>query len=174
MVPITLRWEPFKRTGFFIEANQGIGFNRLSHAGAYTVAPQLPEHVVLTEAVNLTTFSTGIGGAIVIYTDKKNNQFTLNLSTGVYKESFTVTYRNYDKANYEVLNPDVSEDMSGLYACIAGVYNFHKRRRDMFIMLRLQSPSSAGLPERYELSYNKTAPLQITFGYKLFYNKKYK
>jgi len=117
-VPVTLRWEPFKRSAFFIEATKEIGFNRLSYADAYTVNPQLSEHVVLTEAVSLSTFSMGIGGVIILYTNKKDNQLTLNVSLGISDEHFTVNYRNYDKVNYEVLNPDVGKDFSGLYASI--------------------------------------------------------
>lgn len=173
-VPVTLRWEPFKRSAFFIEATKGIGFNRIADGDAYTTKSGLPEHVVLTEVIKLNTFSVDIGGAIVLYTNKKNNRFTLNLSMGIGTELFKVNYRNYDNNNYEVLNPDVGEDLSGLYVSIAGVYNFHKRKQDMFVMLRLQSPSSARNPDRYKLSYNVTAPLQLTYGYKLFYNKKTK
>lgn len=170
-VPVILRWEPFKHSSFFIEATKEIGFKRLTHGDAYTVNSQFPEHVVLTEAVSLSGFSMGIGGAIVLYTDKKNNQLTLQVSVGVSDEHFTVNYRNYDKINYEVLNPDVSKNFSGLYGSIAGAYNFHKRKQDMFFMLRLQSPALAGSGDRYNLSYTQTAPMQITFGYKLFYKK---
>ena len=172
MIPVTLRWEPGKHSGFFIEAIQGICFTRLTEANAYTAISQLPEHVELTEAINLNNLSIGVGGAIVLYTNKKNNRFTLNLSTGICSEQFKVKYRNYDTANYEVLNPDVNTRFSGLYASVAGIYNFHKRKQDMFIMLRVQSTSSASRPDHYSLSFYKTAPLQLTFGYKLFYNKK--
>ncbi|KAA9041215.1 hypothetical protein FW778_04045 [Ginsengibacter hankyongi] len=169
--PVTFRWKLFKHSGFFIEATNEIGFNRLTHADAYTANAQLPEHVVLTEKVRPSAFSMGIGGAIRLYTNKKNNQLTLNLSLGICDEYFAISYRNYDKVNYEVLNPDVAKDFSGVYAAIAGVYNFHKRKQDMFIMLRLQSPSSAGPGDRYVLSYDQTAPVQLTFGYNLFYKK---
>ena len=170
-IPITLRFKPFRRSHFFIEATQSIGFNRRAKVDAYTINQQLPEHVVLNESVKPTSISVGIGAEIVIYTNKKYNQFTVNLSTGICDEQYSVIYESYDQENYEVLNPDVSKYMTGLYASLAGTYNFHKKKQDMFIMLRLQSPSSA--PEgRYELSYHKTAPLQLTFGYKLFYNKK--
>ena len=172
MVPVTLRWEPFKWSSFFIQATKGIAFKRISHADAYTIIPQLPEHVVLTEAINLQTFSLDLGGAIVLFTNKRNNRITLNLSAGVCTEYFGINYKNYDTANYEVLNPDVNEKLSGLYASVACLYSFHKRKRDMFIMLRLQSNSSASIPDRYILSYNKTSPLQLTYGYNLFYNKK--
>lgn len=172
MVPVSLRWEPFKRSAFFIEAIQVIGLNRLSSANAYTVNPQLPEHVVLTEAISPKSFLIGVGGAAVLYTNKKHSQFTLNISVGICSEHFKVTYRNYDKVNYEVLNPDLGKDISGLYGSLAGVYNFHKSLRDMFIMLRVQSASLVGPGDRYPLSYNGSAPLQLTFGYKLFYNKR--
>ena len=171
-IPVSLRWQPFKRSAFFIEAIQNIAANRLSDADAYTVNPQLSEHVVLTEAIKLTSFSTGLGGAIILYTSKKNSQFTLDLSTGICSEHFRINYRNYDNKNYEVLNPDVSRDFSGLYASVAVAYNFHTAKRDMFIRLRMQSPSTAGGQYRYKLSYEKTALLQLTFGYKFFYNKK--
>jgi len=170
-IPITLRWQPFKHSAFFIEAIQDIGFNRLSKSDAYTANPDLSEHVVLTEEVKHTSFLIGVGGAIVLYTNKRNNQITVDLSTGICSESYTVDFRNYDKVNYEVLNPDVTKPISGLYASIAMIYNFHKRKQDMFIMLRLQSPSSGGFG-RYKLSFNNTAPLQLTFGYKLFTSKK--
>ncbi len=170
-VPVTFRLEPFRHSSFFIEAIQGIGFNRLSKADAYTANPDLAEHVVLNEEVKNSSFSMGIGAAIVLYTNKKNNQITLNLSTGICSEHYNVNFRNYDKANYEVLNPDVNEYISGLYASIAAVYNFHKRKRDLFIMLRLQSPSSAWFG-RYQVSFFKAAPMQLTFGYKLFTSKK--
>ncbi len=84
-------------------------------------------------------------------------------------QHFTVTYRNYDKANYKVLNPDVDKFFSGVYASIAPVYNFHRAKRDLFIMLRLQSPVLVGAGDRYDLSYRQAAPMQLTFGYKLFY-----
>lgn len=171
-IPVTLRWEPFRRSAFFIEATQGIGFNRLSDADAYTTKPQLPQHVLLTESINVNAFSVGIGGAIVLYTNKRNNRFTLNLSTGVIDEYYKVDYRNYDNKNYEVLNPDVSKDLSGLYVCSAVVYYFHKSKQDMFIQIQVQSPSTAGNPDRYSLSYNKTAALELTYGYRFFYNKK--
>lgn len=170
MIPITLRWEPYKRSSFFLETTKAFGFNKLSKVDAYTANGQLPEHVTLTQAILPKSFSVGIGGAIVLYTNRRNNQITLNLSTGVCSEHFNVTFRDYDQLNYEVLNPDVSDDKIGLYASVAGVYNFYQADRNLFIMLRLQSPSST-IDGRYKLTYNRMSPLQLTFGYKLFYNK---
>lgn len=168
-VPVTLRWEPFQHSAFFIEATKEIGFNRLANADAYSLNPQLPGHVVLTEQISQQTFSVGMGGAFILYPTKKNNQLTLNISFGVSDQHFTVTYRNYDKANYKVLNPDVDKVFSGVYASIAPVYNFHRGKRDLFIMLRLQSPPLVGAGDRYYLSYRQIAPMQLTVGYKLFY-----
>ncbi|MFS8083012.1 MAG: hypothetical protein ACMG51_06140 [Ginsengibacter sp.] len=172
MIPLSIRIEPFKRSSFFVEVIQGFGFNKLSKADAYTTNPQLPEHLVLTEVIKSTSFSMGIGWVIKIYTDKKNNRFALNLSAGGSDENFRINYKNYDKVNYEVLNPDVSTKFSGVYAAIAAVYNFHKGKQDMFINLRLQTPLS-GRPraDTYVLSFYPTAPIELTYGYKLFSKK---
>lgn len=172
MVPISIRVEPFKQSSFFVEAIQVIGFNKLSTADAYTTNPQLPEHIMLAEVIKSTSFSMGFGWVIKIYTDKKNNRFALHLSTGVSSENFVIKYKNYDKKNYEVLNPDVNTKFSGPYASIAAAYNFHKGKQDMFIMLRLQTaaPKTSGT-RNYDLSFNSTAAIALTFGYKLSSNK---
>lgn len=170
-IPVSLHWEPFRRSAFFIEATKGFGFNRLAKVDAYTPNEQLPEHVILTEVIKSKSFSVSMGGAIKLYTNKKNNRISLNLSAGIIDEDFNVVFKNYDKANYEVLNPDVSEDFGGLYFSGAVVYNFYKTTQNMFVMLKLQSPSTAETPD-YKLSYKKTAALSLLYGYKLFYNKK--
>ena len=167
MVPVSIRAEPFKRSSFFVEAVLGLGLNKLSKADAYTTNPQLPEHLVLTEVIKSTSFSIGIGWVIKIYTDKKKNRFSLHLSTGIGAENFVIKYKNYDKKNYEVLNPDVATNFSGPYASIAAAYNFHKGKQDMFIMLRLQTPTPGkSEPDQYDLSFNTIAPMSVTFGYK--------
>ena len=166
MVPISIRAEPFKQSSFFVETIQGFGFNKVSKADAYTTSPQLPEHLVLTEVIKSTSFSMGIGWVIKIYTDKNSNRFALHLSAGVGSENFVIKYKNYDKTNYEVLNPDVNTKFSGPYASIAAAYNFH-RKQDMFIMLRLQTPTPGKSgPGHYDLSFNTIAPMSLTFGYK--------
>jgi hypothetical protein len=170
-IPLTLHWEPFRRSAFFIEATKGIGLNRLSKVDAYTTNEQLPEHVNITEVIKFQSFSVAMGGAIKLYTNSKNNRLSLNLSAGIIGENFSIVFKNYDKANYEVLNPDVSENLAGLYCSGAVVYNFHKRKRDMFLKLRIQSPSTAEMPDNYNLSYNNTAAFSLMYGYKLFYNK---
>jgi len=171
-IPVSLHWEPLRRSAFFIEATKGFGFNRLAKVDAYTTNEQLPEHVNLTEAIHVKSFSVSIGGAIKLYTTKKNNRFALNLLMGIRGENFLVNYRKYDKVHYEVVNPDVSEERAGVFLGAAGVYNFHKRKQDMFVKISVESATTGGMLNRYPLSYKNTAPLRLTYGYKLFYSEK--
>lgn len=171
-IPVSLRIEPFERSGFFIEGNYSIPFSRQSTANAYTTNPVLAEHVTLIETVRPYLFTITLGGEIHLYTTKKNNSFYLDLAAGVSSQHFKVNYKNYDKINYEVLNPDVSTDSSGLVFSIAGVYNFHKRKQDMFLMLHLQTPPLVSSLNYYAMTYKISAPLQLTFGYKLIHNKR--
>lgn len=171
-IPVSLRWEPFKKSGFFINANYGIPLSRNGSADAYTANPLLPEHVVLKERIQPNLFTVEIGGTIHLYTNKKNNSMYLDIATGVSSQHFKVNYKNYDKINYEVLNPDVNTDSSGLILSIAYIYNFHWRKQNLFLMLHLQTPPLVSALNYYSMNYKVIAPLQITFGYKLIYNKR--
>ncbi len=171
-IPVSFRWEPFKRSAFFIDANYGIPLSRNSSADAYTANPLLPGHVLLKEKIQSNLFSIEIGGAIHLYTSKKNNSMYLCIAAGVSSQHFKVNYINYDRINYEILNPDVSTDSSGLVVSIGYIYNFHWRKQDMFLMLHLQTPPLVSSLNYYAMTYKLIAPLQLTFGYKLIYNKR--
>ena len=170
-LPIVVRIEPFKRSGFFIEGNYGIPFLRKGAADAYTINPLLPEHVVLTETIRPYLFTISFGGEIHLYTNKKSkNSMYLDIAAGVSSQHFRVNYKNYDKLNYEVLNPDLSTDSSGLVLSIGGVYNF--RKQNMFLMLHVQTPPLIIVTQPYTMTYKLIAPLEFTFGYKLLNERK--
>lgn len=172
-IPLSLQWKPFPKENnpFFVEFDYGIPFIAKSSGNAYTLNPSLPAEVNLEEAICPNIFTVSIGFRIFLYANKKNGSFYLNLLPfGISNQNFKVRYKNYDKENYEVLNPDVSKDLTGAVASIAAVYNFHKRNPDMMIMLHLQSPAAHRKGD-YPLSYKSVAPLQLTFGYNFYYNK---
>lgn len=173
-VPLAVRIKPFKRSRFFIEGNYGLPFSRRTNAEAYTSNPSLPAHVTLQEILKPGIFTVNIGGEINLYTNRKNNNsIYIDVTMGVSSQHFNVSYKNYDKQNYEVLNPDVSTDSSGLEVGIAVVYNFHSLKPDMFVMLHIQTaPLVTNFQNYYPTTYKVMAPLELTFGYKLFNHRK--
>lgn len=172
-IPVSLQWNPFKnkRTPFFFEFDYNIPFTCKSTGNAYTLNPSLPEKVTLQENIRSYIFIASMGVSIHLYTNKKWNSFYLNILLGICNQYFKIVYKNYDKANYEVLNPDIKLRSGGLVTSIAGIYNFKKSKHDMFLKVYLQSPPFQSTGD-YVLSYKFVAPLQLTFGYKLFYNKR--
>lgn len=172
-IPVSLQWMPFSnpKNPLFFEFDYAIPLASERNANAYTLNPSLPQEVTLQENIRAYLFSISLGFKIHLYTNKRNNSFYLNLLTGVCSQNFKVDYKNYDKSNYEVLNPDVNLNKGGMVASIAGVYNFHKRKQDMFLMLHVQSPPFQNSGD-YPLSFKFVAPLQLTYGYTLFYNKR--
>ena len=159
-IPLSVKIEPFKRSGFFIEGNYGLPFLRKTNADAYTANPALPAHVMLNEVIRPQIFTVNVGGEIHLYTNRKSdNSIYLDLTMGVSSQHLKVSYKDYDTRNYEVLNPDVSTDSSGLVLGIAVVYNFHKPRQDMFVMLYVQTPPLISNFEYYPMTYKLIAPL---------------
>ena len=171
-IPVSLQWKPFRKSTFFVEADEHLPFSRPGTADAYSLYPGLPSHIILSEKVRPYLFTLTFGFGIRLYTDKKNNNFSLQLGLGVTSQHFRVYYKNYDKVNYEILNPDVNSDSSGLMTSMALLYTFHRSRQDMFLMLHLQSGPLVFPDSHYTMTYKLNTPLQLTFGYKLFYNKR--
>lgn len=173
-IPITLQWKPSagERAPLFFELNYDIPFTAKSTSNAYTLNSSLPEKVTLQETIRPFFFTASIGFRIHLYTNKKNNGFYLNLlPIGFCAQYFKVNYKNFDKTNYDILNPDVNLNKGGVVTSIEAVYYFHKTKQDMMIMLHLQSPLYRKVSD-YPLSYKFIAPLQLTFGYNFYYNKR--
>ena len=170
-VPLSVQWKPGNnpRSPIFFQLNYYIPFMGRSTGNAYTINSSLPEKQTLQENIRASMFTVSTGFAILIYTNEKNNSFQLNLLMGLCAQNFKVSYKNYDKANYEVLNPDINLNAGGFVLSGAAVYNFNNRK--MFLMLQFQTPPIQTTGD-YPLSYKFIAPIQFTYGYKLFFKKK--
>jgi hypothetical protein len=172
-IPVSLIWKPFKdkRMPLFLELDYAFPLGSKSSGEAYTLNPALPEKVILTEKISPYIFTLSAGFSIHLFTTKKNNIFYLNVApVAVCNQTINATYKDYDKANYEVMNPDVNSKESGFVMSMAPVYYFHKGKQDMMLMLHLQTPLLIGKRD-YPLSYKYMAPMQLTFGYNFYYNK---
>ena len=172
-LPFSLMWKPSKRkkAPLFLELDYAVPFGSKSTGETYTLNPALPQKVILQEKIMPYTFTLSVGFRIHLFTTKTNNAFYLNLvPLGICSQNIKVFYKKFDKENYEILNPDVNSDESGLVMSLSPVYYFHKEKQDMMIMLHLQTPLLKGNRD-YILSYKYLAPLQLTFGYNFSYHK---
>jgi hypothetical protein len=170
-IPVSVQWKPSKKekAAFFLEADYDFVFPAKGSGNAYTLDPSMPQEVTLRENIRASLFTLSLGFRIHLYTNKKNNSFYLNLlPIGISAQSFKVNYKNYDKENYEVMNPDVNSHQGGFLMSMAAVYNFHKGLQDEFLMLHIQTPTAFGKDD-YPLSYKSIAPMQLTFGYHFYY-----
>lgn len=173
-IPVSLLWKPFpeKRSPFFLEFDYDIPLSNTGTDKAYTLNPSLPEEVTLQKKIKAYIFTVSIGFRIHLYTNKKNNSFYLNLiPVGFCNQNFKVAYKNYDRENYEVLNPDVDMNNGGAVMSMAIIYNFHVRNQEFLLMLHAQTPLFRKRND-YPASYKFIAPLQFTFGYNFYYNKR--
>ncbi len=173
-IPVSLQWKPFadKKAPLFLEFEYDIPFANKRTGDAFTLNPGMPEKVTLFEKISPYIITVAVGFRIHLFTSKKNNSFYLNLlPVGISSQNFKVSYKNYDKENYEIANPDVNSHPDGFVMSMAAVYNFHKTKQDMMLMLHVQTPLLISKDD-YPLSYKYVAPLQLTFGYNFYYNKR--
>ena len=172
-VPVSLLWKP---GGEEFSPLLLLGYNfplqGASSGEAYTLNPALPAKVRLIEKISPYLFTTAIGFAVRLSKSKNNNSLYINLLPfGICNQNIKVTYKNYDKENYEVLNPDVNRNEAAFVMAASVAYYFHKTKKDLMVMLQAQSGMIKN-KDPYLLSYNSIAPLQLTIGYNFYYNKK--
>lgn len=171
-IPVSLQWKPgnSRHSPFIFEFDYAIPLTTKGSGEAYTLNSQLPEKVTLTESIHATIFTVSLGFQIHLLTDKKNNTLSLDLfPLSFSSQRYKVDYKNYDKENYEVLNPDLNRNTSGLAMATAIIYNFLKNQ-EMMAMIRIQSPTFTRKDD-YPLAYKSIAPLQFTMGYNFYYKK---
>lgn len=172
-IPVSFQWKPFpeKNVPLLLELNYGIPLTTKGSGNAFTLSSSLPEKVTLTEKIDPYIFTINLGFQIHLFTTKKNNTLCLDLfPLGICNQNFKIKYKNYDKENYEVLNPDLSRNSGGFEMSMATVYNFHKNQ-DMMFKLHIQTPTFTQ-KDNYPSAYRSIAPLQLTFGYSFYYKKR--
>jgi hypothetical protein len=170
-IPVSIQWKPFAESNvpFLLQFDYGIPLTAKDAGDAFTLNPSLPAKVTLTEKIQPYIFTFSIGFQIHLLTTKKNNSFYLDLfPLGISNQNFKINYKNYDKENYEVLNPDLNRNSGGYVMSMAAVYNLHN---DLLLMLHLQTPTFTRKDD-YLFAFKSIAPLQLTFGYKFYYKKR--
>ncbi len=131
-IPFSLIWKPFRniKSPLFLEFDYDLPLGSKSTGNAYTLNPDLTQEVTLQEKIMPYIFTASIGFRIHLFTTKKDNIFYINfVPFAICQQTIKVSYKNYDKENYEVLNPDVNSDNGGLVMSVAPVYYFHKAQQ---------------------------------------------
>lgn len=172
-IPVSVQWKPgnSRRSPLIFEFDYGIPLITKGSGEAYTLNPQLPERATLTENIRASIFTISVGFQIHLFNNEKKDRLCLDLfPLALSSQYYKINYKNYDKENYEVLNPDLNRNTGGLAIATALIYNFHKNQ-DMMAMIRIQSPVFTKKAD-YPLSYNSIAPLQFTIGYNFYYKKR--
>jgi hypothetical protein len=171
-IPVSVQWKPGNSKGspLIFEFDYGIPLITKGSGEAYTLNQQLPDKETLTESIRASIFTISVGFQINLLNNGKKDMLCLDIfPLALTSQHYKINYKNYDKENYEVLNPDLNRNAGGLAMATALIYNFHKNQ-DMMAMIRIQSATFTKKAD-YPLSYNSIAPLQFTIGYNFYYKK---
>ena len=167
-IPLEMQWYPFQKTTFSLKCNYDAGINVNSNGDAYTLTPDLPPHVSLSEKYRTGIFSIGICLNIGLYTAPNLNKIYINYVPLLFcAQHFKAVYKNYDNKNYEILNPDVGDINNGLATMFGIQYHFSGNKQ---FALDFQSPL---LQKRNKaMNHKYAAPLRLKFGYHFNYKRR--
>jgi hypothetical protein len=162
-VPFSLTWIPkqSKKILFIMKADVALPLISKSYDSAYTTSSGLPPAVSVQKNITNHWYSLSLGWRILFKGRSENKQFFIDLCPlGVGQQKFRVVYKKYDNSDYEIINPDVGLDRTGLVASLGAGYNL----KNLFLQIQAQTPPLA-TGKRYRLSYKLNAPLLLAAGY---------
>ncbi|UAY52502.1 hypothetical protein [Ferruginibacter albus] len=166
-IPITVTWvkASYENIAFIAKAELGIPFGASGSDSAYTLNPSLPSSISLKKKIAPYLFSLGIGLRINVLENKKKQHLLVDfLPLEIFSQNFNVSYSNYDKSNYDIINPDVDLNRTSLAIGLDIAWQTTVFKKNVFVTLGVQTPVFTGTGD-YELSYKLITPLQLTFGY---------
>jgi hypothetical protein len=136
---------------------------------SFTTNPSLPLYAPAEKKLTISSFSLGIGNRIKVAGRKSNNSLFVKLYIGAMYQKIKVNYQ-YDKSNYIVLNPDETEEQTGVYVSMGLEYMRQLKTGRLFFDVNFSSPPS-GHPSFP--AYKFVAPLSFNIGYSIQLSKKH-
>lgn len=172
-IPLSLQWmipARLNKSSFVFKADFSFPVGGRGKDSAFTLASGLPPAIAVDKTTRNTSWSFLIGYRFVFNTSLEKNRFFIDfLPIGLSFQSFKISYKNFNKSDYEVINPDVDMKRRGLVGCLGVGYILN----DLVFQVHAQSPILVVEKKDYAVSYRSAAPLQLTVGY-LFKISKHK
>jgi len=136
---------------------------------SFTTNTSLPLSAPAYKTINTSAFTFAIGNRLKVAGGKTKNSYFIKLYTGVMFQNNAVKY-DYDKANYIILNPDKTINVTGLFVSGGFEYMRQIKSNRLFVELNFSSPPSGNI--KYPSSFNLMAPVTINIGYSIKISKK--
>ncbi len=166
-IPVEARWQPIADILLSLTINYDRGLGMTKNAEAFTLNPDLPGKVILKEKSNTNIVTIGANIDIKLFNTSSTDELLLTVMPLAYSFHDTkVSFRDFDKENYTILNEDINASKSGLVSAFGLRYLF---RKDKFIALNIQTPLLRNKPTGADFKY--AAPVRLMFGYRYNYKK---
>ncbi|HEY5409069.1 MAG TPA: hypothetical protein VIJ92_18395 [Ginsengibacter sp.] len=151
-----------------LQKSWGVAYH--SADSSFTANPSLPLYAKANKTIVPQTWYFSIDHRFKLNSSNNKNQFSFLLLTGLMAQKLTVNYQ-YDKDNYTILNPDVTQKRINLFVGTGIEYMRFIKDNRLFFQLTVSSPP-AGNPIKYPSSFSFMAPLAFNAGYSILIKKK--
>jgi len=159
-----------RRYEFIVRIQKSWGFPYHSSDSSFTANPALPLYSPAYKTIKPGAWYLTIDHRFILGSKSKNHQFSILLLTGLTYQSLKVTYQ-YDKNDYIILNPDKTQQVSGL--SIGTGFEYMRKFKDnrVFFRLTIDGPLAGGRIN-YPSSFTFISPIALNAGYSLLFKKK--
>lgn len=164
-VPLSLQWIPQQWTNVAIvarlDAALPLGYSR--EVTAYTLQSGLSPSAPVRETIRNSWMALSIG-ARLSFPLRNNGRYLFAdfIPAGIGTQRFKVNFKNYNRDDYEILNPDTDQKKTGVF--VGAGFGFVIS--NFVAQVHAYTPLLASKDD-YKLSYKFNAPISVTIGYLL-------
>ena len=168
-IPLSVEWQSgiSEKHKLIFRGDVGFPVPGRTYDSAYTLEGGLPPAIAVQKNIEDYWYTISMGVRWFIKAGSEDARFIIDFfPLGFTQQKFKIHYKNYDKSDYNIINPDVGLNRAG-FVLSAGVGYY---RKNLILQMHLQTPPAVS-EKRYALSYHLNAPLLFTVGYLLKYSK---
>lgn len=133
-----------------------------SSDSSFTTNPALPLYSGAKKKLYPNSLSFGLGYRKTIAGNETKQHLSFFIFAGLSYQNIRVKY-NYDKNNYTILNPDKTQETTGLILGAGIEYMLPIKNGRFFLQVSIKTPPTARIS--YPSSFQYNSPLSFSLGY---------
>ena len=160
---IQLCWKASQHYEFILQFQKSWPVTKTLSDSSFTLNPALPVYTNAIKKIDPSSWSLAIGHRFIVTSPKSNNILSILLYTGFANQKIAVAYQ-YDKNNYTILNPDQTQQRSGVFISGGIEYMRQLKTGRLFLQATIGTMPSGGKIPPYS-SFDFITPLSFNVGY---------
>ena len=153
------------KSNLLVKLQRGWAIAKTIQDPIFTNDPSLPQYATADKTLSAQTSAIELGLRVIALGHKEKSHLSVSLYFGLSHQAIKVI-QDYDKTNYAVFTPDISQSVTGIILEAGAEYTKAMKFGDLLLQLTITTPPT---PVKFDYSgtYKLMVPLSLNIGYSI-------